>query len=185
MDYRDNRQRWAESHQVVHFYAGQWCTFTPALTPGARCRQRAASCPLPETPLTSCNTDLPRCLHGGTRRRCSPRHEAPTPRSVLTLLSNFNGLGCPTPSNRGIDFKRHSTRLSNPISAGYRRVLRSKKFIQAEGRQKKGAPKPWRSLCQTGALAGGGRPNSLLCSNGCGTRTTTPALPVCGIYRPS
>ena len=33
MDYRDNRQRWAESHQVVHFYAGQWCTFTPALTP--------------------------------------------------------------------------------------------------------------------------------------------------------
>ena len=32
MDYRDNRQRWAESHQVVHFYAGQWCTFTPALT---------------------------------------------------------------------------------------------------------------------------------------------------------
>ena len=30
MDYRDNRQRWAESHQVVHFYAGQWCTFTPA-----------------------------------------------------------------------------------------------------------------------------------------------------------
>ena len=21
MDYRDNRQRWAESHQVVHFYA--------------------------------------------------------------------------------------------------------------------------------------------------------------------
>ena len=22
MDYRDNRQRWAESHQVVHFYAG-------------------------------------------------------------------------------------------------------------------------------------------------------------------
>ena len=34
MDYRDNRQRWAESHQVVHFYAGQWCTFTPALTNG-------------------------------------------------------------------------------------------------------------------------------------------------------
>ena len=34
MDYRDNRQRWAESHQVVHFYAGQWCTFTPALTHG-------------------------------------------------------------------------------------------------------------------------------------------------------
>ena len=34
MDYRDNRQRWAESHQVVHFYAGQWCTFTPALTLG-------------------------------------------------------------------------------------------------------------------------------------------------------
>ena len=33
MDYRDNRQRWTESHQVVHFYAGQWCTFTPALTP--------------------------------------------------------------------------------------------------------------------------------------------------------
>ena len=32
MDYRDNRQRWAESHQVVHFYAGQWCTFTPELT---------------------------------------------------------------------------------------------------------------------------------------------------------
>ena len=32
LDYRDNRQRWAESHQVVHFYAGQWCTFTPALT---------------------------------------------------------------------------------------------------------------------------------------------------------
>ena len=32
MDYRDNRQRWAESHQVVHFHAGQWCTFTPALT---------------------------------------------------------------------------------------------------------------------------------------------------------
>ena len=32
MDYRDNRQRWAESHQVVHFYGGQWCTFTPALT---------------------------------------------------------------------------------------------------------------------------------------------------------
>ena len=30
MDYRDNRQRWTESHQVVHFYAGQWCTFTPA-----------------------------------------------------------------------------------------------------------------------------------------------------------
>ena len=35
MDYRDNRQRWAESHQVVHFYAGQWCTFTPALTTAA------------------------------------------------------------------------------------------------------------------------------------------------------
>ena len=34
MDYRDNRQRWTESHQVVHFYAGQWCTFTPALTIG-------------------------------------------------------------------------------------------------------------------------------------------------------
>ena len=34
MDYRDNRQRWAEAHQVVHFYAGQWCTFTPALTFG-------------------------------------------------------------------------------------------------------------------------------------------------------
>ena len=33
MDYRDNRQRWAESHQVVHFYAGQWCTFTPASAP--------------------------------------------------------------------------------------------------------------------------------------------------------
>ena len=33
MDYRDNRRRWTESHQVVHFYAGQWCTFTPALTP--------------------------------------------------------------------------------------------------------------------------------------------------------
>ena len=32
MDYRDNRQRWTESHQVVHFYAGQWCTFTPGLT---------------------------------------------------------------------------------------------------------------------------------------------------------
>ena len=32
MDYRDNRQRWTESHQVVHFYAGQWCTFTLALT---------------------------------------------------------------------------------------------------------------------------------------------------------
>ena len=32
MDYRDNRQRWTESHQVVHFYAGQWCTFTPPLT---------------------------------------------------------------------------------------------------------------------------------------------------------
>ena len=31
MDYRDNRQRWAESHQVVHFYAGQWCTFTPGV----------------------------------------------------------------------------------------------------------------------------------------------------------
>ena len=26
------RQCAAESHQVVHFYAGQWCTFTPALT---------------------------------------------------------------------------------------------------------------------------------------------------------
>ena len=38
MDYRDNRQRWAESHQVVHFYAGQWCTFTPALTTGGRRR---------------------------------------------------------------------------------------------------------------------------------------------------
>ena len=36
MDYRDNRQRWAESHQVVHFYAGQWCTFTPALTESER-----------------------------------------------------------------------------------------------------------------------------------------------------
>ena len=36
MDYRDNRQRWAESHQVVHFYAGQWCTFTPALTADAK-----------------------------------------------------------------------------------------------------------------------------------------------------
>ena len=32
MDYRDNRRRWTESHQVVHFYAGPWCTFTPALT---------------------------------------------------------------------------------------------------------------------------------------------------------
>ena len=31
---RDNRQRWAESHQVVHFYASQWCTFIPALTLG-------------------------------------------------------------------------------------------------------------------------------------------------------
>ena len=39
MDYRDNRQRWAESHQVVHFYAGQWCTFTPALTPVAHAYQ--------------------------------------------------------------------------------------------------------------------------------------------------
>ena len=41
MDYRDNRQRWAESHQVVHFYAGQWCTFTPALTPGRPSRDAA------------------------------------------------------------------------------------------------------------------------------------------------
>ena len=40
MDYRDNRQRWAESHQVVHFYAGQWCTFTPALTAGTRNNKR-------------------------------------------------------------------------------------------------------------------------------------------------
>ena len=39
MDYRDNRQRWAESHQVVHFYAGQWCTFTPALTDACRVRK--------------------------------------------------------------------------------------------------------------------------------------------------
>ena len=37
MDYRDNRQRWTESHQVVHFYAGQWCTFTPALTADPLC----------------------------------------------------------------------------------------------------------------------------------------------------
>ena len=41
MDYRDNRQRWAESHQVVHFYAGQWCTFTPALTQGYGVLRRA------------------------------------------------------------------------------------------------------------------------------------------------
>ena len=40
MDYRDNRQRWAESHQVVHFYAGQWCTFTPALTSMDICSER-------------------------------------------------------------------------------------------------------------------------------------------------
>ncbi len=40
MDYRDNRQRWAESHQVVHFYAGQWCTFTPALTRPTSCGPR-------------------------------------------------------------------------------------------------------------------------------------------------
>ena len=40
MDYRDNRQRWAESHQVVHFYAGQWCTFTPALTMIGSCAKR-------------------------------------------------------------------------------------------------------------------------------------------------
>ena len=44
MDYRDNRQRWAESHQVVHFYAGQWCTFTPALTSALGYRP-----PAPET----------------------------------------------------------------------------------------------------------------------------------------
>ena len=47
MDYRDNRQRWAEPHQVVHFYAGQWCTFTPALTipsayAGAGLRRRSS-----------------------------------------------------------------------------------------------------------------------------------------------
>ena len=41
MDYRDNRQRWAESHQVVHFYAGQWCTFTPALTCTVICQHCA------------------------------------------------------------------------------------------------------------------------------------------------
>ena len=39
------------------------------------------------------------------------------------LTNEINGLGRPTPSNRGIDFKRQSTRLSNPISAGYRRVF--------------------------------------------------------------
>ena len=44
MDYRDNRQRSAESHQVVHFYAGQWCTFTPALTlRAATSAQRSSS----------------------------------------------------------------------------------------------------------------------------------------------
>ena len=42
MDYRDNRQRWAESHQVVHFYAGQWCTFTPALTHRIKLAQNLA-----------------------------------------------------------------------------------------------------------------------------------------------
>ena len=53
------------------------------------------------------------------------------------LTNEINGLGRPTPSNRGIDFKRQSTRLSNPISAGYRRVLRSKKFIQAEEQKRR------------------------------------------------
>ena len=42
MDYRDNRRRWTESHQVVHFYAGQWCTFTPALTVAFTGRLREA-----------------------------------------------------------------------------------------------------------------------------------------------
>ena len=43
MDYRDNAQRWAESHQVVHFYAGQWCTFTPAFDTRP-CRQGKRGC---------------------------------------------------------------------------------------------------------------------------------------------
>ena len=42
---------------------------------------RAASCPLPKTLSTSCNTDPRRCPRGGTRRRCSPRRAGPTPRS--------------------------------------------------------------------------------------------------------
>ena len=51
MDYRDNRQRWAESHQVVHFYAGQWCTFTPALT-GCPAKGKGAGLVMPW-----CDTD--------------------------------------------------------------------------------------------------------------------------------
>ena len=73
MDYRDNRQRWAESHQVVHFYAGQWCTFTPALT---RYPPKAASCRLPGTPSNSCSRGSRQSLPGGTVRRCCPRERS-------------------------------------------------------------------------------------------------------------
>ena len=58
------------------------------------------------------------------------------------LTNEINGLGRPIPSNRGIDSKRQSTRLSNLISAGYRRVLPSKKSYKPMGIAKAGGSSP-------------------------------------------
>ena len=89
------------------------------------------------------------------------------------LTNEINGLGRPTPSNLGIDFKRQSTRLSNPISAGYRRVLRSKKFIQAEEQKKRGHPIPDALFSALALWQVAIAPNGLPCSRGCDTRTST------------
>ena len=97
--------------QVAHLLAQ---AFNLARGRGARCRRRAASCPLPKTLSTRCNTHPRRCPRAGTRRRCSPRRAGPTPRSVLPVSNNFNDLSCPTPLKGGIENKAETSALSNP-----------------------------------------------------------------------
>ena len=93
------------------------------------------------------------------------------------LTNEINGLGRPTPSNRGIDFKRVFSPLSNPISAGYRRVLRSKKFIQAEEQKRRSVATPALPLSVLALWQAAIAPNSLPCLHGCVPAPPRAALP--------
>ena len=86
MDYRDNRQRWAESHQVVHFYAGQWCTFTPALTRRPHHRGKVAGT---------------RVANAGMGDRRGREHPWRAPLYPVCAHSSPSGCGC-KPDRQGI-----------------------------------------------------------------------------------
>ena len=89
------------------------------------------------------------------------------------LTNEINGLGRPTPSNRGIDSKRQSARLSNLISAGYRRVLPSKKSYKPMGIAKAGGSSPEDPRHALAPWQVAIAPNGLPLSRGCATRTST------------